>query len=389
MGKKVLSNDTYVHVKSQATRGGTTSATQQAEERASSGLGLDPLVDPKGPSHLGPVRLSLPRFEKSGKFWMLTRGIPMFIEDLLDTTGSMGTNVEKAFEVLPLSYEMLTSGARPILGRYDVQIATGIFNDVEDLRRPNKHVLGRTQFEMDEKIAVQMTLLVPGKGGCANGKEDPQFGLFGAAYLTKAKTNEYGLRGYHFTISDEPIVPTIDLGWLRRIFGDDVLARVKETGHNFDQGLPDTAQVVKDLQKIAHAFFLQVSDSSDVTVQWTELYGADHTVMLPGGGTQYLHFVKAVIIGLTEGTLDLSSALAFLTEHKVDEYDAKQIIRAVSHIPMGVQTLCSNFDKLPKAGDLFLEKTDLWPVDPSAQEDSNSAPDCDSNSSAPEGIDWL
>lgn len=381
MGKNTLSRDTYTSVSDRATRGGTRSATNDAEERVRQGRGLDPLVDPKGPAHLGPIRRSLPRFDKQGDFWLLTRGIPMAEETLLDTTGSMGENVDIAFKVLPHSYEMLTSGSRPIMSRYDPQIASAIFNDVDD--GPNVPVLCRTQFEMDEKIALQMTRLVPGRNGCGNGKEDSQFGLFAAAYFTAAAINQYGLKYYHFTVSDEPTVDTINLSWLKRIFGEDVLEHIKANGFDFTaKDLPDTAKVVTDLQARAHAFFLQVGDRSDVKRQWLDLYGADHFVMLPGGGTHHLHYVKAIICGLTEGVLDLNTAAEFLQEHKIPASDAKRIVRAVAHIPLGAQTLFPNFDKLPKAGDLFSSKTDLWPTD------KNAIPD-DTKPETKGGPSWL
>ena len=379
MGKDVLSRTLYQSVSHLATRGGTQRATYDAEERVRQGKGLDPLVDPKGPPHLGPIRRSLPRFERKGKLWVLTRGVPMAEETLLDTTGSMGQNVDLAFEALPHSYDMLTGGDTPVLGRYDVQIATSIFNDVED--GPSIPVLCRTQFEMNEKIAGQMTKLVPGRNGCGNGKEDPQFGLFAAAYLTAASICLWGLKWYHFTASDEPIVPIIDLGWLKQIFGDDVLDRIKENGYEFTpRKLPDTAQTVRDLQANAHAFFLQVGDRPDVTKQWTELYGEDHVVMI--GTTEYLPAIKALLIGLTEGVLDLNQSGDFLRQHGVPADEAKAISRSVSHIPQGAQAALPNFDKLPEAGDLFREKTDLWPTDKS---------EADAGDAATEGedVNWL
>jgi hypothetical protein len=364
MGDRTLSRTAYTSVHTKATKGGTKSATRDAEEQFHRGEGMDPLVDPKGPAHLGPVRLSLPRFEKQGDYWLLTRGTPMPEETLLDTTGSMGSNVDIALKVLMNDYEMSTSGDTPVLGRYDLQIATSIFNDVEDQVQDGKPVLCRTQFEADEKIAMQMSRLIPGRGGYGNGKEDPQFGLFGAVYLTNASINRYGLKYYHFTVSDEPLVETVSLRWLKHIYGEDVLECIKENGYVFTaDALPDTAKIIKDLQGKAHAFFLQVDSRKDVTSQWTDLYGPDHVVMLPEG-TRHLHYVKGVIIGLTEGTLDLRSAKDFLRGHGATADIANQVIRAVAHIPLGAQQLCPNFDRIPKAGDLFKEKTDLWPIDP-------------------------
>ena len=371
MGKKTLSNDNYTAVYDNVTQGGKQSPTGAAEERMRSGLGLDPLVDPKGPAHLGPIRRSLPRLEMiAGKdnplrgLWLMTCGPSIAIERLLDTTGSMGNNVSLAFDSLPHSFDMLKAGKKPVLGRYDPQMASSIFNDLED-RYPDKiPVLARTQFEMDEKIALQMAMLTPGYGGKANGKEDPQFGLFAAAYLTAAANFlRYGIRSYHFTTSDEPTAERIEFPWLEKVFGEEILKYLKENGFSFTaQTLPDTGRMVTDLQQQAHAFFLQVGNRSDVTEQWTEFYGTDHVVKLPNTGTLYLHCVEAVIIGLTEGTLSLGRAAGYLKLHGVPEEDARSIVRAVAHIPVGAQMLCPNFNKLPKVGDVFRNKTDTWPL---------------------------
>jgi threonine dehydrogenase-like Zn-dependent dehydrogenase len=144
----------------------------------------------------------------------------------------------------------------------------------------------------------------------------------------------------------------------------DVIERAKSNGYDFTRGLPDTAQTVSDLQTRAHAFFLQVGGRPDVDDQWTEIYGADHKISLPGS-TQELHYVKAVIIGLTEGVLDLETAKKFMVRHELGEEMADRIVRAVAHIPLGAQMLAENFGRIPLAGTYFKEKTDLWPVDPS------------------------
>ncbi|HCC23097.1 TPA: hypothetical protein DF272_02870 [Candidatus Falkowbacteria bacterium] len=389
MGLRTLTRDAYTNVKSSATLGGTKSATHAAEERVHRGEGLDPLVDPKGPPHLGPVRMSLPRYEKVGNLWRLTVGIPMAVEKLLDTTGSMDNNVNLAFENCQKEYDLYRAGAVPVLHRYDVQMATGAFGDVEDFTRLGLPFYCRSQFEMDEKIAVQMSLMVAAKKGWGNGKEDPQFGLFGAAYLTQARINAYGLKSYHFTVSDEPVVPVINYDWLKHVFGDDVLTHCARIGYQMSANkLPDTAQVVKDLQTRAHAFFLLVDNSHYVIEQWKALYGSDHFVFLPNGTTEYIHFVNACIIGLTEGVLDLQTAREFLLEHKLSRPEADSVVRAVAHIPLGAQAQYPNFDNLPKAGDLFREKTDLWPVEPSEVENSE-ATDETADGEKPGGPVWL
>jgi hypothetical protein len=348
MGRDTFSLAAYNQTMSGAHQAG--SHTYRGEERQRSGLGLDPLVDPAGN---GLIRRSLARKDKleSGQ-WEMTIGTPMLVETLLDTTGSMGHNVRIALDVLPLTYDLLKESVRAVLGRYDLQMITAIFGDVRD-----RYILNRSHAEMGGKIAEQMTMLLPEGGGAGNGKEDPQYGLFAAAYLTAAETNGYDLKTYHFSISDEPLYPNYDIATLHRVFGETVFEKVKENGHSIvETELPDVVQVVNR----AHIFFLMVGDRKDVYRQWSELYGEDRVVMLPN--VSLLPQVQAAIIGLTEGVIDLQSIEAFLLESGVSAANAKLIARSVSRIPIGAQALLPNFDKIPKAGDVFAEKTDLWPV---------------------------
>lgn len=360
--------------------------TSKAEERYELDGTLDPLIDPKGPPHLGPMRYAWSRFEKTPNGWCLPCGVAMAVERLLDTTGSMQNNIDLAFDNAPLLYQMLTGGRTPVLARYELHLATAIFGDVYDWINRKKPVLSRTQFEFDERMATQMASMIPSRLGWGNGKEDPQFGLFAALVFTNCSAERYGLKTYHFTASDEPTAMTLDMRCLRHIFGDDVLVRAKENGYDLDpRRLPDTAEIVAGLQQKRHAFFLQVPGAEDGRVrdQWTKLYGTEHVVCLPYD-TRYLSHVQAVIIGLTEGVFDLLGAKKFLLEWKVPKSDATDIIGAVEHIPIGAQRLCPNFGKIPLAGSMFKEKGDLWPIDPATIADS--APAANSSENAP---DWL
>lgn len=397
MGRNVLSSTDYRSVSQHATAGGTRSATTESEARVDRGEGLDVTVDPRGFPHLGPVRMSLPRFvELDNGLWQLTVGMPMPVETLLDTTGSMQDNVDIAFRVLPLEYALLTGGETPVLGRYDVQICNACFGDVDDPHwKPGSPVLCRSQFEMDVKIAEQAAKLVPSRNGCGNGKEDPQFGLFGAAYLTKPTIIRYdGMRHYHFAVSDEPVAEYIDYAWLKAIYGDTFLDAVAQNGFDLaPNSIPHLATVVRTLQQRAHAFFLQVGNSPYVTVPWTRLYGKEHVIALPDG-TRSIHLVKAAIIGLTEGVLTLSSTEAFLRANGAEQRTAKAIVRAVANIPIGAQTLAPDFNRLPRAGDLFRNKTDLWPMTPEeiaayAAETGKKVDGSVDDSGAKPNVEWL
>lgn len=338
---------------------------------------LNPLVDPAG---FDVIRRSLPRMEKQdiSGLYRLTVGIPMPIEIRLDTTGSMGDNVEKAMKNLPDTFGLCSE----LLPGYDVQMAIGIFGDCDD-----NFVLCRPQFEMTAaKIVEQLTLMVPEGCGGGNGGEDPQYGLFGAAYLTAAHINRIGLKGYDFTISDEPARIRLRKQQLKRIFGDEVLQRVADNKFEFSEEMLNTEKVVQDLLDRAHAFFLELdSRYSNMHSFWVDLFGPERVVVLPN--IELLPYVQAAIIGLTEGTLDLSGVAEFLKENKVNGSDTSRIIRSVSNIPIGAQAILrAKLDRpLPQKGDLFREKTDLWPVNPDEVVTNTTEIGSENN----EGPNWL
>ncbi len=374
MGRAVLSDVAYRRVASKATAAG--SATYVGEQRQSLGLGLDPLVDPAG---YGVIRRALSWYEprKDGTCELL-RGVALPEETLLDTTGSMGKNVEIAMRVLPTAYKLLSTGNNPVVGRYDLQMATSIFGD-----RGDQYILQRSQFEMDERIAEAMTKMYP-EGAGHDTPEDPQYGLFGAAFLTAATIYEYGLKSYHFTVSDAPGRDRISHSELIRVFGGEVFKRVSENGHSLsEQQLPSTTETVTELQKRAHAFFLQVGEVSDTSSFWKRIYGENRMIVIPR--TELLPYVKAAIIGLTEGTIDLQSIHDYLRSVGTSADDAKNIARAVAGIPLGEQKNLPNFGKIPLKGAIFANKGDLWPTTTSTMEQS-AAP-----SSAPKSADsmWL
>lgn len=352
MGYHTFSREAYVRsVREHAPDEGP--VTARAEQKARETGKLNPLVDPKG---YGVIRRSLPRMEKQPNgLWMLTVGTPVPVETRVDTTGSMGGNVDIALRVLPNAYELCSS----VLPGCDLQMATGIFGDVCD-----QFVLCRPQFEMvAEKIVEQLTLMVPERCG-GDIPEDPHYGLFGAAYLTAAHICHLGLRSYDFTVSDAPAHEWLDESQLRRIFGNEVFDKVVENGYQVSaKDLPTIKEIVQDLLERAHAFFLQVGDSRETTNFWAKIFGPERVVVLPS--TELLPQVQATIIGLTEGTLDLDEVATFLKRHNVLKDDAARITRSVANIPIGAQAALPNFPKRPQRGDLFRKKTDPWPVDPS------------------------
>lgn len=372
MGWNVPSQTTHDDAVSKHISSGKSSTARGREEVLKTGK-LHPLVDPSG---YGVIRRSLIRLDpQPNGLFMVTVGSPIEHETRLDTTGSMGNNVEIAINVLPQTYNLCSK----MLPGFDLQLAIGIFGDCCD-----KFVLCRPQFEMtSDKLVEQLTLMVPEGQGWGNGGEDPQYGLFGAAYLTASYNNRIGLKGYDFTISDEPAREYLNEQDLKRVFGNEVFEKTAENGFKFNrQDLPGTKEVVRDLMKRAHAFFLEVGKAYSHTHSfWVDMFGKDHVIVLPR--VDILPHVQAVIIGLTEGHISLSEVVDFLTDNKIPKEEARMIAHSVSNIPIGAQAVLRDKiekeHRIPQKGDFFKEKTDLWPLNPDEVPANDNQPLADVN----------
>jgi hypothetical protein len=265
-----------------------------------------------------------------------------------------------------------------MLPGYDPHLQLGIFGDAYSDKFPLQ--ISQYEFAADKFVELMKEFVPEREGG--DHPEDPQYGLFAAAYLTQRYTNKIGLKGYHFMVSDATAHDVIESSVLRKLFGEDVFALTAENGYEVSPpALPSVGDVVRDLQKSTHAFFLQVSDSDATTGYWREAYGRSHIVSL--GDTEYLPHVIAAIVGLTEGTLHLDSLENFLKESNLTNSGAiSRIIKSLAGIPLGAQALLR--DNLPKPipvkGDIFKNKTDAWPTEEGAGEN---------NDENPNKTDWL
>ena len=325
---------------------------------------LHALVDPAG---YGMIRPSRSRYVElpDGCFHNVV-GVPIPVETVFDTTGSMGSNVRFAFESLPGLYDLLTTGAKPVLGRYDVHIGNGIFGDIVD-----DFICARTQFEADARSAEQLTLMVP-EGAGGDGPEDPEYSLFASAYLTKAFIKEYGLSGYHFMVTDATSHGGVDRKNLVRVFGEEVYAKVSENGFQLaEDDLPDTEAIIKALKSYWHAFAVVVGDKATAKY-WRRYYGAEHVVLIES--TRELPYVEAAVIGLTEGVIDLQGVADYLVSVGCDRGTAGRLAEAVSVVPVGGQASLSGFAKIPQKGGVYAKKGDMWPVSEGTTELVEEAP---------------
>lgn len=354
MAKGVFSRTVFETARAKYTEPGK-SATDRGEQHVRETGKLNPLVDP---AEFGVVRESRMRFTPKGGTSLLevANGTPVPIEYRLDTTGSMGDNVQRAIKVLP----EICGLASMALPDRDPFYCASMFGDVTD-----RFVLCRGQFEAEaHKMVDQLTLMTP-QGAGGDSPEDPHYGFFGAAYLTNAYLQRIGLRSYDFTITDAPVHDRLAVSQLKRVFGPEVFEKAKANGHKIDRNdLPSNPELVKDMLRRAHGFCLLVADRSDSYTKrhWQSIFGKDRVVDLPK--IEYVPHVMATIIGLTEGTFDLRGSIAFLTGNNLSKSVAKTIVDAVAHIPLGAQRALPNFGRMPVKGDLFKDKTDLWPVDP-------------------------
>lgn len=344
--KGTMSREAFEEVRKESTKGGT-SATHASEQEFRRTGKINSLVDP---SKGGVIRLSLRRFTDVNGLLYLPMGMPMSTELACDVTTSMGGNVDKAFHSLPESYGL----SRKVLERYDLQMINSIFQDeCDDI------VLMRSMAEMDKKIAEQLALMVPLRGG-GDFPEDPEYALFGAAYLTRCDISAFGLKTYHFMVTDATSHGRATRECLIRVFGKEVFKKTKENGWDLEEKDEySVKEIVKDLLKKTHAFVFQVG--SDASSYWRNIYGRDRVIMIPD--VDYLSQAQAAVIGLTEGTLTLQNIEQFLIkEGKMSKPRADELIRAVSGIPLGAQAELPNFDSIPLAGSYFRTKEDIKPV---------------------------
>jgi hypothetical protein len=370
MGRETFSKTVYrSSLASLAPEG--TRATRRGEQTVRETGKLDPLVDP---SEFGVVRESRIRLEerKAGGF-EVTVGAPVPIEYRLDTTGSMGDNVERALKALP----QICGLASAALPERDPFYCASIFGDVVD-----RFVLCRGQFEAEaSKMVNQLTLMHPEANG-GDSEEDPHYGFFGAAYLSRLWLQRAGLRSYDFTITDAPMHDRLSVKQLERIFGASVLEKARENGHQMTgRDLPTNKEMVRDLLKRAHAFALLVTErgESGLGSYWQGFFGAQHVVVLPQ--IEHVPHVMAAIIGLTEGTFDLQSVTGFLTTSNLSKAEARRVVESVAHIPLGAQRSLRNFNRLPTKGAVYAKKDDIWPAEagevPSAPETPAESSDDD------------
>jgi hypothetical protein len=363
MGSRVFSVESYKKAREDYDVTHDTGVTKVAERRTQETGRLSEIVDPA----INPIRRSLIRLDPHQKKWIATVGCPMDIEVSCDTTGSMGSEVDKEMKVLPDLYEAVAK----VLPGYDPQLCLGIFGDCQD-----EFAMCRPQFEMEApKIVNYLKEMAPQRDG-GDTPEDPQYAMFARAYLTDAYTNRIGLKGYHFIVTDATCHERVQRRDITRIFGENIFENELKDMKN----IPSIRQVIKALKKKTHQYILLVDDYSSFTLAfWKELCGDNNVIVIDS--TRQLPAVISAIIGLTEGTLDVTD----LKKHLKGLALIESLIGQLSSIDIGAQAKLRHAlpHPVPKAGDIFRNKGDLWPIQP-GEEDAEETP-----MEAPDHIEYL
>ncbi len=164
-----------------------------------------------------------------------------------------------------------------------------------------------TQFESDNRIVEQLSLVYLEKGGGGQNTESYELGFFAGANLTSIDCFEKrGRKGYYFSIGDEAPYGRVKKGEVKAVFGKTI------------QGDIPLGEVVGQLREKYHVFHFVPKGSSNYRERWLR----DTWVQTLGGGELVIYLERpdticetmALLIGLNEGTVTLEEGLGIISE---------------------------------------------------------------------------
>jgi len=275
---------------------------------------------------------------------ILAYGIKKVIADCSDTTGSMGDNVERAFDAMSVFSDVMV-GAFP---DFHWDYAAGIMQDIDD----SHGVCQFAQFESDNRRTDRMRELVPDRNG-GDSPEDYRFLMRYLADRSRLDVNRYGGRGYAMFVLDQ-----VDRDYA--LTAGDVKSHL---GYDLQGSSCTTLDVWTALKRKFYPYILQVGSGgagrrNEVTNWWERtvkdpVIVVDHLELLP--------WYKVGIVYMTETATPSLDGLAKILANgntRVSQSDVRVIWDAVKGIwSAGMEAKI----EYPEKGSKFDNRRHMWP----------------------------
>lgn len=293
--------------------------------------------------------------DEPGKF-VLTHGISMPMLSLFDGTGSTAQYVGDFFHAAEHQFQLL-DGVRT---RYNPQLASGVVNDVYNVRNDGLPVVQISQFESDERSAEQVRLLQPASMGNDSATEDYDLGLYYPTIVYSDFWTYYGLKGYLTLALDE-----IGRGFVTP-------AGVKEyLGISADFGKLTTEEICRELMEHWHLFILQVPTSTGRFAPhthgwWSDIVGKSRIISVQE--PSILADVRAALVYASEArNPTMQGWTEFMRSGDRNALNAATLDKVWRLIQpaeehFGSQSRLPGYDDIPQPGDVFAHFRHAWPI---------------------------
>ncbi len=291
--------------------------------------------------------------DRSSGFWKMVNLLPMLIETRIGLSEEL--NVEED-QLVPLFLEF-RNHCVSLVTDYELQQSFGLIDN------SSEQVCSNSNSErLTNKISKDLVCLTLGPQMTCR-LDDICYGLFGSAFITNSAIGLYSLKPYDFMVTDYWARRNLDCNRIIELYGNEMYRSIKSSEQSVvEAGVIRSKNVVDRLKERSHAFLIQIGKGAFVESSWIELYGDDRVVVIDR--ISQLPYVQALIIGLTEGSLKLSSAADFLNHCGLGVQESIDLVKAVSGVQIkGQARLREKMTRqLPQIGDLFGSSSEIWPI---------------------------
>lgn len=317
--------------------------------------GLHPNVDIVGKPPRSSNNAMMPG-DKPG-IYILRNGISLPVLSLFDGTGSTSVWVKDFFLAAERQYKRL-DGVRT---RYNPQLASGVVNDVYNVRMHSLPVVQISQFEGDELSAEQVRLLQPASMGNDSTTEDYDLGLYYGQLVYADLWTFYGLKGYMTLTLDDIGRGHVTAEGVRKYLGQAV-----------DMAQMETSEICQRLLEHWHFFLLQVPTNSGSFANYTKGWWSERVApgrILQVQEPRLLADVRAALVYAMEATNPTMQGMTeFLRSDDpqlmIDAGSLQQVWRIIQ--PAGElfssQANLPGFQEIPRPGDIFSHYRHAWPI---------------------------